>query len=82
MSKQSIKVPDSKWVYFVNNWGSPIGVFTNVTLAAALFRLCREKWGNLLEGALTVVRYRPAIDMYKYAEQDITFSVLKMVCND
>ncbi len=81
MSKQSIKVPDSKWVYFVNNWGSPIGVFTNVTLAAALFKLYREKWGNLPEGALTVVRYRPAVDFYKHKEQDITSSILKMVCN-
>lgn len=83
MNKQSFpRIPDSKWVYFVYNWGSPIGVFTNVILAAALFKKLREKWGNPPEGALSVVRYRPAVDFYKFKQEDITESILKYVCND
>lgn len=83
MKKQTFfRISDSKWIYFVYNWGSPVGVFTNVTLAAALYKFLSDKWGNPLpEGALTVVRYRPAIDFYKHQEQDITSSILKMVCN-
>lgn len=82
MKKQNYpRIPDSKWVYFVYNWGSPIGVFSNVTLAAALYKHYHDKWGNPPEGALTVVRYRPAVDFYKFKSEDITESILKFVCN-
>lgn len=83
MSKQFFpKMLDSKWIYFVYNWGSPIGVFTNVTLAAALFKHYLKQWGNPPEGALTVVRYRPAVDFYKFKSEDITESIKKFVCHD
>lgn len=75
-------LPKHRWVYFVNNWSSPIGVFSNVTLAAALFKHYYDKWGNPPEGALTVVRYRISTDYYKFKSEDITKSVLKIVCND
>lgn len=82
-SNKSPRFPDSKWVYFVYNWGSPIGAFTNVTLAAALYKLYSKKWGNPLpEGALTVVRYAPASDFYQCRQEDITSSIQKIVCND
>lgn len=82
MKKQNFpKVPDSKWIYFVYNWGSPIGVFTNVALAAALYKYYLKKWGNPPEGALTVVRYRPATDFYKFRSEDITESIVKFACN-
>lgn len=77
------RIPDNKWVYFVYNLGSPIGVFSNVKLAAALYKLYSKKWGNPLpEGALTVVRYAPASDFYKCRQQDITSLIQKIVCND
>ena len=80
--KRSPRIPDSKWVYFVYNWGSPIGVFTNVALAAALYKLYAKKWGNPLpEGALSVVRYAPASDFCQCRQEDITSSISKMVCN-
>lgn len=78
--KSSPRIPDSKWVYFVYNWGSPIGVFTNAIQAAALYKMYSDKWGNPLpEGALTVVRYRPAVDFYKFKSEDISESIKKVV---
>lgn len=83
MKKQTFpKIPDSKWVYFVYCWGSPIGVFSNLTLAIALFKHHFERMGNPPEGALTVVRYRPAVDFYKFKFEDITQSIKKYVCHD
>lgn len=68
------RIPDSKWVYFVYNWGSPIGVFTNAIQAAALYMMYSDKWGNPLpEGALAVIRYR------KFRSEDITESIKKVV---
>ena len=79
MTKQrSPKVLDSRWVYFVFNWGSPAAVFTNAALALAFCKLVSKNWGNPFpEGALSVIRYRPAVDMYKFKQEDVTEIILR-----
>lgn len=78
----SPRIPDSKWVCFVFNWGVPSAVFTNAALALAFCKVVSKNWGNPFpEGALVVKRYRPAVDMYKFKEEDITEIILKRVYN-
>lgn len=78
--EKSPKMPDSHWVYFVFNWGSPVACFSNAVLSLAFCRLMVKKWGNPLpEGALSVVRFKPAIDMYKFKSEDITPIIVKQL---
>lgn len=87
MSKNSNGIPSERWIYFVFNWGSPVGCFTNVVNSAALYKLLYDRFSAahpgepLPEGAISVVRYVPAPDFYKARQQDITMSIYKMVCH-
>lgn len=79
-NQKSPKMPDSRWVYFVFNWGSPVACFTNAALSLAYCRLVSKNWGNPLpEGALKIVRYRPSVGLYKMKTEDITDTILKYV---
>lgn len=77
---KSRPVPASRWVYFVFNWGSPAGVFSAAYLALAFVRLVSRNWGEPLpEGVIQVVRYRPAVDISKFIEEDITETIIKHI---
>ena len=90
MEKQkSARYPESKLVYMVFNWGSPLGCFTSASLALACCVVVSKNWGNPIpEGALTVMRFAPAVGLYKARQEDLTELIMrqmktyKKVCDD
>lgn len=88
-NQKSPRFSGSKWVYMVFNWGSPIGCFTSAVSALACCVVVSKNWGNSIpEGALTVMRFAPAVGLYKARQEDMTdmmmrmLQIYKIVCYD